>query len=167
MKTKTAAFNISIVMIRLALVLVFLIGVLICLIWYPITATIASGIGLLDADEVIVTPQMEFAFYSHLIFYWAVSVPCFVVALLGLWGTVQAKREGVFSIKVAKTLFRMALILFIASVVYIIGNVILLVPMFGGSQLVRNYFYVGGLGLAISVAFYAAHRFIVKRVNGQ
>lgn len=161
MKSNTIAFKVGIFIIRSGLVFIFLIGLFICLFWYILTASITSGIGI-GLDEVTITPQMEFDFYSHLFFYWAVSVPCFVDVALGFWCTVLAKKEGIFSSRLAKTFFRMALILFIASIVFLIGTVYFWILRFEWSRLILTYCVVGGLGIAISGVLYGVYKYILR-----
>lgn len=161
MRSNTIAFNVGIFIIRLGLAFIFLIGVFICLFWYILTASINSGIGI-GLDEVTITPQMELDFYSELLFYWAVSVPCFVDVVLGFWCTVLAKREGIFSSRLAKTFFKMALILFIASIVFLIGTVYFWILRFDWNQLTMTYCVVGVLGIAISGVLYVVYRYILR-----
>ncbi|MCH5204313.1 MAG: DUF2975 domain-containing protein [Oscillospiraceae bacterium] len=152
--------NITILLIRVFLVFVFFVGILICAWWYPFSLTITTGFFVPDLEENDISFNMYTEFYSQLAFYWSVSIPCFVVVMLGFRGTVIAKKEGAFSIRSAKTLFKMALILFIASVVFLIGNVIFM--MLKWNVFAILYFIVGGMGLVISGVLYAGHKYLVN-----
>ena len=151
----------SILLIRIALVFVFLIGSVICIYWYPLSITLSTGIAVLDYDPTEITPQENIEFFSQLFFYWIISLPCFVLVLMGFVNTEYAKKYGRFNIKSAKLLFKMAWILFISSFVFLVGNLIFM--FLGWNKFPLLYCIIGGFGMFISAGLYAAHRYIAKR----
>lgn len=169
--------NIIIVLMRMALVFVFFIGIIICTFWYPFTTTISTGISILDYDESEITLQQNIELYTQLIFYWAISLPCFVILIMGFIDTVFIQKYGTFNIKSANLLFKMALILSVSSVIFIIGNIIFMLlgwntpPSFGvgGTEptITIGFLYciVGVVGLALSAGLYVAHKYIARRIT--
>lgn len=165
-----------IVLMRMALVFVFFIGIIICTFWYPFTITIGT-VSLLDYDESAITPQQNVELYTQLIFYWTISLPCFVILIMGFIDTGYTKKYGTFNIKSANILFKMALILSVSSVIFIIGNIIFMLlgwntpPSFGvgGTEptITIGFLYciVGVVGLALSAGLYVAHKYIARRIT--
>ena len=146
---------------RIALVLVFLIGLVICLYWYPLSITLSTGIAILDYDPTEITSQEYIEFYSQLLFYWIISLPCFVLVLMGFICTEYTRKYGKFNAKSANILFKMALILFMSSFIFLFGNLIFM--FLDWNPLPLLYCIVGGAGILFSAGLYAAHRYIVKR----
>lgn len=147
--------SINTILIRTALVFIFLIGIVICLYWYPLSITISTGIPILDYDESVITLQENVEFYTQLFFYWAVSLPCFAVVLMGFIETVRAKNG-----RSANIFFKSALILFISSVVFIIGNLIFMI--LGRNMFAGLYFIVGGMGMVLSAGLYTIHKYLSR-----
>ncbi len=168
--------NIIILLMRMALVFVFFIGIIICTFWYPFTITI-STVSLLDYNESEITLQQNIELYTQLIFYWTISLPCFVILIMGFIDTGYTKKYGTFNIKSANILFKMALILSVSSVIFIIGNIIFMLlgwntpPSFGvgGTEptITIGFLYciVGVVGLALSAGLYVAHKYIARRIT--
>lgn len=152
--------NTFIILTRIALVFIFLIGLVICLYWYPLTITISTGIPILDHDPSDITPEENIEFYSQLIFYWLVSLPCFVLVIMEFINTGYVRKFGKFNIKSANLLFKMALILFISSFIFLFGNLIFI--SLGWNPLPLLYSVVGTAGLVLSVGLYAVHKHIAK-----
>lgn len=146
---------------RIALAFVFLIGIIICLFWYPLSITISTGIAILDYDPAEITPQENIEFYSQLLFYWIISLPCFVLVLMGFVNTVYMKKFGMFNIKSARLLFKMAVILFISSVIFLLGNLIFM--FLDWNSLPLLYCSIGDAGILISAGLYTAHKYIEER----
>lgn len=153
--------NTAIILIRAALVFVFLIGLGICLYWYPFSVTLSTGISILDYDPMEITAQENIEFYSQLLFYWIISLPCFAVVLMGFICTGYTRKYGRFNEKSAKLLFIMAAILFISSLIFLFGNLIFM--FLDWNPLPLLYCIIGGAGMLISAGLYAAHRYIAKR----
>ena len=151
----------SVIIARIALAFIFLIGLGICLYWYPLTVTLSTGIAILDYDPAEITPQENIEFYSQLLFYWIISLPCFVLVVMGFIETAYVKKYGIFNIRSANLLFKMALLLFISSFIFLFGNLIFI--SLDWNPLPLLYCIIGGAGMLISAGLYAAHRYIAKR----
>ena len=152
--------NASVILIRIALIFVFLIGLVICLYWYPFSITLSTGIAILDYDPAEITPAENIEFYSQLFFYWIISLPCFVLVLMGFICTEYTKKYGRFNLKSANMLFIMAMILFISSFIFLLGNLVFMFLDWNALPLL--YYIIGGTGMVISAGFYAAHKYIAK-----
>lgn len=151
----------SVIFARITLAFVFLIGIVICLYWYPLTITLSTGIAILDYDPAEITPQENIEFYSQLLFYWIISLPCFVLVLMGFICTEYTRKNGKYNLKSANMLFKMALLLFISSFIFLFGNLIFI--SLNWNPLPLLYCGIGVAGMLISAGLYAAHRYIVKR----
>lgn len=150
--------NLSVSIIRISLVLIFLFGIFVCAYWYPQNASVSARLILYRPENI---PLNALVIYrSQLAFYRAVSVPCFIVVILGFKGTMIAEKEGEFSIRTAKLLFKMALILFIASIVFIIGTVVFGILEWNDYALF--YYAIGGVGMGISGFLYIAYKSMCK-----
>lgn len=163
---------VTILLMRLALVFVFFIGILICWLWYPLDAWFSAGMPFMDYNETEITREMNIAYHTMLFFYWAISLPCFAIVVMGFIDTFFARKYGIFNIKSANILCKMALILFVSSVIFIIGNIIFMILGWHQSPLYFNskpgislgvvYCIIGGLGLLFSAGLYAVHKYIAK-----
>lgn len=164
---------IAVLFIRSALVLVFLFGIFICC-WYPFVVAVSSGMPFMDYIETEITLEMNIEIYTKLLFYWILSLPCFAVVVMGFIDTVFARKYGTFNIKSEKILFKMALILFISSVIYIIGNIFFMLlgwnlsPLYFTSEpsipLGLFYCIIGVFGLLFSVGIYAIYKYTVRGI---
>ena len=150
--------NISVLIIRAALVLIFLFGIFICVYWYPSNASVSAGLVLYRPEEIPFNALV--IYWSQLAFYWAVSIPCFIVVILGFKGTMIAGKEGEFSLNTAKLLFKMALILFIASIAFIIGTAVF--GILEWNYFSSLYYAIGGVGVGLSGFLYIAYKFMFK-----
>lgn len=168
---------ITVLLTRMALAFVFLIGIIICWVWYPLDAWISSGMPFMDYNETEITLEMNIVYHTMLFFYRILSLPCFAIVIMGFIDTFFARKYGTFNTKSANILFKMALILFISSVIYIIGNIIFMFLGWHRSTLYFNskpgfslgvlYFVIGVIGLILSTGLYAAHKYIARGITAE
>lgn len=165
---------ITVSLMRMALVFVFLIGILICWIWYPWDAWISAGMPLLDYNETEITLEMNIVYHTILFFYRICSLPCFAIVIMDFIETFFARKYGKFNIRSAKILRIMSLILFISSVIYIIGNIFFMLLGWHRSPFSRPgisfgvlYCIIGMIGLLLSAGLYAAHKYIARRIPAE
>lgn len=157
----------------MTLFFVFLIGIIICWLWYPWDTWISSGMPLLDYNEADITLEMNIEYHTKLFFYWICSLPCFVIVIMDFIETFFARKYGKFNIKSAKIIRKMSLILFISSAVFIIGNVIFMLLGWNLSPLSLNsristglmYCIIGVIGVFISAGFYASYKHTVRVIK--
>lgn len=103
-------------------IIIGLIGLVFCGFIYPF-GTMLSTLGFMDIEYA--TPTQDVWFYSELIFYWVVSLPCFVVLVLMIIFSVFVWKGKWCCAKARKLLKTCAWILLIDTIVYLIGNLIL------------------------------------------
>ena len=151
----------TIVFMRITLAFIFLIGLVICLYWYPLSITLSTGIAILDFDPAEITPGENIEFYSQLLFYWLISIPCFVLVVMGFVNIEYMGKYGRFNIRSARLLFKMTLILFFSSLVFLIGNLSFMI--LGWNKFPILYCIIGGAGMALSAGLYAAHKYTANR----
>lgn len=165
---------ITILLMRAALAFVFLIGIIICWIWYPLDAWFSAGMPFMDYNETEITLEMSIVYHTMLFFYWILSLPCFVIVIMGFIDTFFARKYGTFNIKSANILSKMSLILFISSVIFIIGNIIFMLLGWHRSPFSKPgisfgvlYCIIGVIGLILSMGLYVAHKYIARGIMAE
>lgn len=130
-------------LIRLAIAIFFLCGILVCFIWYPFSISL-SVIGTVNVQP---TTIQNIQMWTQLVFYWFVSIPCFVILII-IWlvaGSIKKnqvyERKNIYYIKVSLT------ILFLDLIIYLIGNIIFLI--LGWNDFAIVYFIIFLIGVAI------------------
>ena len=103
-------------------IVIGVIGLVICVLIYPF-GTILSTLGFMNIEYT--TPTQDGWFYSTLIFYWVVSLPCFVVLVFMMIFSVLVWKGKWYCIKARKLLKTCVWILSIDTLVYFIGNLLL------------------------------------------
>ncbi len=79
---------------------------------------------------------------------------------MGFINTVYTRKERIFNKKSANNLLKMALILFISSIIFLIGNFVFM--CLGWNKFINLYLAVGILGVVFSAGIYAVHKYIAK-----
>lgn len=106
--------------VRFSIVIIALCGLTVCALWYPYSFSLIK-IGLLGSELSELTSIQSWGLLS---FYWAVSIPCFVILIIAWKISVYIKTEQLFTIKVANMIKLCALILLIDLGIFLIGNII-------------------------------------------
>ena len=127
--------------IRIAVLTVTLAGVLLCAFGYP-DLVMFSSLAFPSEKETLF-------FYSQLIFYWAVSVPCFIIMAL-IWNVSTRIRRGeTFSFKIYRYLRISATILFADCGVFFVGNTVFY--LLDSNPFFVFYLIIGMVGVAIAL----------------
>lgn len=139
--------------VRLVIVLIAACGLAICVFWYPFSIYL-SVMGLADS---VPTFEQNIEIWTQLIFYYLVSLPCFIILFLAWLITCSIKKGAFFSKKNVKIIKSSALILFIDLMVFLIGNVVFLILGWNYFALFALFYFrlfVIGLGLTILIMFF-------------
>ena len=147
--------------VRLIIIFIAACGLAICVFWYPFSISL-SVMGLADS---VPTFEQNIEMWTQLIFYYLVSLPCFIILFLAWLITCSIKKGAFFSKKNVKIIKLSALILFIDLMVFLIGNVVFLI--LGWNYFALFYFrlFVIGLGLTILIMFF--EKYLKKSVKMQ
>ena len=147
---------------RVSIVFLFLVGLCICLWWYPFSISLGT-VGLVSGESSSSEPvdqTQAIAFWSQLIFAWLASIPCFVALVLGFRTTIYAKRDEFFTKKNANIFKVIAAMLFIDSVAFIIGNIVFM--FLNWNPFAPAYFVIGTIGIVFALVSYFAYGYLDK-----
>lgn len=131
--------------VRFSIVIIALCGLTVCALWYPYSFSLIK-IGLLGSELSELTSIQSWGLLS---FYWAVSIPCFVILIIAWKISVYIKTEQLFTIKVANMIKLCALILLIDLGIFLIGNIIFLLLKINDFAIIYFFLIIGGLVLSI------------------
>lgn len=109
------------VLVKISIIVFALCGVLICLLAYPEQVTAATLMG----ENRTPTPEENNIINVQVIFYRAVSIPCFLVLVLFWRLSDTIRKYTVFSIGTAKLLKICSIILLVNVFLLIIGNIVM------------------------------------------
>lgn len=130
--------------IKASIILMALFGLTICAVWYPLVISFTTKGISPDLDPTTTAQYIEY--YTQLAFYWATSLPCFII-LACFWKIGNAiKKNLLFTTKTAKTITTCVRILLVDLIVFIIGN---LSFIFIGWSLYFEFIYVIYLAIAV------------------
>ncbi len=144
------------ILIRVALLLVFVLGSAVCAIGVPFMVQV--DMGLIVPDMPPLTEEETLRLYSQLIFLWVSALPCFV-AIIMCWcasGTMMKGKE--FSAKVAKMFKTISIMLLIDTLYFLIGNTVFMFLQWNSFALI--YYVVAVLGFIISFAFLVISKYV-------
>lgn len=106
------------------LMALFTIGIIVCAWWYPFSVSLTvRGVAI---EPEIASQYERISFYTQFVFYELVSLPCFIIIILGLILSIRFMKGNLFTdnstkiIKFGYILFGVDLILFF------IGNLVFL-----------------------------------------
>ena len=139
--------------IRLIIIFIAACGLAICVFWYPFSISL-SVMGLADS---VPTFEQNIEMWTQLIFYYLVSLPCFIILFLAWLITCSMKKGSFFSKKNVKIIKLSALILFVDLMVFLIGNVVFLILGWNDFALIYFILFVIGLGLTILIMFFETY----------
>lgn len=135
-------------LVKASIVAVALCGICICVCLYPFLVSLG---GLDHGLEIILRIQ--------LIFYWLSSVPCFVILGIG-WRIASSIKTELFTHSNAKLLKDSAILLFVDAVVFLLGNLILMV--LGYNPFAIAFFLLVVVALVVSLALGVAGHFVTR-----
>ena len=147
--------------VRLIIIFIAACGLAICVFWYPFSISL-SVMGLADS---VPTFEQNIEMWTQLIFYYLVSLPCFIILFLAWLITCSMKKGAFFSGKNIKIIKLSALILFVDLMVFLIGNVVFLILGWNDFALIYFILFVIGLGLTILIMFF--ENYLKKSVKMQ
>ena len=137
--------------VRVAIIMVFICGVCICAGLYPFLVSLN---GLNKGIEAVM--------WSQLIFYWITSIPCFMILGVG-WKISSSITDELFTNKNAKYLKISAIILFVDSVVFLIGNLVFMIMEYNVFAIV--FFMLDIIALVVSLALGVAGYYVKTATN--
>lgn len=126
-------------------------GLLMCVLWYPYTVSL--------------TAENSVEKWIQLIFYWLVSIPCFVILVFAWRITGSIKTDEVFTKKTAKCIKLCMFILFMDVCVFFIGNVVFMI--LGWSKLAFVNLMLAAIGLVVTSVLLVACHYVEKGANLQ
>lgn len=150
--------------VRFSIVIIALCGLTVCALWYPYSFSLIK-IGLLGSELSELTSIQSWGLLS---FYWAVSIPCFVILIIAWKISVYIKTEQLFTIKVANMIKLCALILLIDLGIFLIGNIIFLLLKINDFAIIYFFLIIGGLVLFILLSvlsYYVAKAAELKEIS--
>ena len=150
--------------VRFSIVIIALCGLTVCALWYPYSFSLIK-IGLLGSELSELTSIQSWGLLS---FYWAVSIPCFVILIIAWKISVYIKTEQLFTIKVANMIKLCALILLIDLGIFLIGNIIFLLLKINDFAIIYFFLIIGGLVLSILLSvlsYYVAKGAELKEIG--
>lgn len=150
--------------VRFSIVIIELCGLTVCALWYPYSFSLIK-IGLLGSELSELTSIQSWGLLS---FYWAVSIPCFVILIIAWKISVYIKTEQLFTIKVANMIKLCALILLIDLGIFLIGNIIFLLLKINDFAIIYFFLIIGGLVLSILLSvlsYYVAKAAELKEIS--
>ena len=143
-------------MLKGAIVVFGLCGIIMCVLWYPF----AVSFEIMGVVDVSPTPEQQVALWTQLLFYWGVSVPCFLILAFSWKITDAIKNDAFFSYKIAKKINFCAMLLFVDVIIFFIGNTVFL--LLNWSVFVLVYYIIAVVGLAVASVFAAIAHFVSK-----
>lgn len=133
--------NISL-MLKFVIIFIALVGLLICTLWYPFSLSLTAIKFISPVSQL-----QKVEFWVQLMFYWLVSIPCFVM-LIFYWKIANLiRKDKAFSINVVKKLNTTIKILGIDLVIFFIGNIVF--TFLEWNDFALFYFILALLGLCI------------------
>ena len=146
-------------LLKCAIIALGLCGFLICAAWYPFSISL-SVMGVVPAEPTI---SQSIEMWSQLSFYWAVSIPCFIVLIMA-WKTArEVKADRAFTPKVAGLIKKSAVLLIVDIVVFVIGNIVFLALRWNDFAIV--YFILAAIGLVVVSVLFALFHFLMKAIK--
>lgn len=134
-------------------------GLFMCIVWYPFSISL-STMGVVSAKPSL---SQSVELWTQLAFYWAVSVPCFIVLIFAWKITGAIKNDEVFSYKVVNIIKKSATLLVIDIVVFLIGNIVFLA--LGWNDFAICYFIIAVIGLVVVSILFVLSHFVIKAIE--
>jgi hypothetical protein len=150
--------------IRVAVAIVTLAGLLLCAFWYPFNISFTT----LPWHGEEVTAAQNRDFYVQLAFYWAVSLPCFIIMVF-IWNiSTRIRRGEIFSFEIYRYLKFSGIILLADCGVFFAGNTVFYLLELNPFFVI--YLIIGMVGVAfalcaIALAYLAKNAAELKEDN--
>ena len=128
------------VLIRFAIVLSCICGLLSCLFWIPISVGVTSLRNI---------PWKSVEFWMQYIFHWMVSLPCFWLLVLAWKVSVSMNKDKLFLEKNSVYVRNASLILTVDIIVFLIGNILFALIGWNSWLILQGLFAVTGLVICI------------------
>lgn len=145
--------------IRVALVIIAVLGLIICAYWYPFSISL-SVMGVVDSTP---TFAQNIQMWTQLLFYWLVSLPCFGILIL-VWLITNSIKKGLFfsegNVIIVK---KITMILFFDLIVFFIGNIVFLI--LGWNDYAMIYFIIFIIGLGGIILIKGFEHYLKKTVK--
>lgn len=141
---------------RIAIIAIGICGLLICALWYPFSISLTT----MGTSNATPTAEQSVRIWVQLVFYWVVSVPCFLI-LVFTWKVSSAlKKEELFSKKIVRLINLEISTLLIDLLVFLIGNIVFILLKWNDFAIV--YFMITIIGLVV-VSFFWIALYVIKR----
>lgn len=135
-------------LVKSAIIIVALCGLCICGCLYPFLVSLN---GLDKGSEAVM--------WSQLIFYWLTSIPCFII--LGVaWKIASSIKTELFTHENAKHLKNSAILLFVDSIVFFIGNFVFM--LIGYNPFAIAFFMLVIIALIASLALAVVGHYVTR-----
>jgi hypothetical protein len=143
--------NIALIL-KSVIIIVAILGLMICSIWYPFSISL-TAVGTVNTS---ITLAQKIEIWTQLIFYWLVSIPCFIILIYSWFITNSVKANEVFTLKVSNLLKKCARILLFDLIIFLIGNTIFM--CLGWNDFALIYFLLAIIGFCVAtVTLIIAH----------
>ncbi len=129
-------------LIRLSIMIVALVGLCVCLFWYPYVTGKAYR-------------------WLQLAFYWVTSLPCFAILGIGWSLTGDIKKEQEFTVQTARKFLWVFYLLFADACLYLVGNLAFMLLRWN-TFYAPIYLALGVMGLILSFFAYIVSLYIRK-----
>ena len=139
------------VLIRFAIVLSCICGLLYCLFWIPISVGVTSLRNI---------PWREVGFCVQYIFHWAVSLPCFWLLVLAWKVSITMNKEKLFLGKNSIYARNASVILAVDIIVFLIGNIIF--ALIGWNSWLILHFLFAATGVVICIFMYVLSKYLLQ-----
>ena len=148
--------NKNYILAKTAILLMGACGLAMCAYWYPFSIKITAG----WIDGAVITPEQYTEFWTQLIFYWVVSIPCFIILAIAWKISDAIKRETIFSRRTARLIKNCITIFLVDEVVFFIGNFVFW--RLDWNAFAVLYLAVGVMGFVVSGLTYIISHYIIQ-----
>lgn len=133
-----------------------LCGLVMCLLWYPFSISL-STMGVVAATPTL---EQNVQMWTQLLFYWGVSIPCFIVLAIAWRISTAIKKDEVFSSKVAKQIKKCTIILLVDVIIFFIGNIVFM--LLGWNDFAFIYFIIAVIGIVVVSVLSVVSHYVTK-----
>ncbi len=147
------------ILVKCSIVALGLCGICICVFWYPFSISL-STMGVVPT-KLSLSQNIEF--WTQLTFYWAVSIPCFIILIFAWKITESIKKDEAFSYGVVNLIKKSSTLLLIDIVIFLIGNIAFLALRWNAFALC--YFIIAVIGLVVASILLVLSHFVTKAIE--
>lgn len=146
---------------RITIIAIGLCGLSICAFWYPYSISLTT-MGVINATP---TAEQSIRIWIQLVFYWIVSVPCFLILFFAWKISSALDKEELFSNKIVDLIKLKIVILLIDLLVFLIGNIIFVFLKWNDFAII--YFMITVIGLVVVGLLWVALYVLKKGIEMQ